>query len=288
MLLSALWGGSFLFLRVIAPVLGPVLLIELRVLLAFVVLLPVLLLQRRWHEWRRHWRMISLVALGNMCAPFVLIAWATLDISAGLASILNATVPFFAALTALLFWRQRPGTAAIIGMLVGFTGVVVLVLGNGRSAALAPHLAPMLAGLLAAALYGFSANVISRQLQGVSGLTITTGSLFVSALVLAPLALLFPAPGDPTRVTWLSLLGLSLFCTAVAYLLFYRLINRIGAHRTVTVTFLVPVFSLVWGWMFLAETITTVMLGGCLLVLGGVATTTLAPRWWRQRDTTVA
>lgn len=273
-LLSALWGASFLFLRVLSPVLGPVLLIELRVLIAFLFLMPILLSRGRFQDLRRHWLLIACLSLGTMCLPFTLIAYATLSISAGMASILNATVPFFAALSGLLIWRQRLSIAGLCGLILGFGGVFVLIAGSDDGLGDTGRLLAVLAGLGASLLYGVSANVIARHLTGVSGLEITVGSLFFSGLGLAPFAFQSPPLQIPTIGIWISLVGLSVFCTAFAYLLYYRLIARIGAYQTVTVTFLVPVFSVVWAWLFLGERLTLGMGIGSVLVLAGVAIAT--------------
>lgn len=130
------------------------------------------------------------------------------------------------------------------------------------------------AGLLASCLYATAANLTSEKLRGVSGLAITVGSLFYSTLYLFPFALLQRPEVMPQGAIWLSVLALGIFCTGLAYVLFYRLIGRIGSHRAVTVTFMVPLFSILWGSLFLAENITVFMVFGCMLVLSGVGMTT--------------
>ncbi|MFM1894957.1 MAG: hypothetical protein RLZZ385_31 [Pseudomonadota bacterium] len=274
LLLAALWGGSFLFLRMASPVFGPLLLIELRVLIAGLFLLPFLFIYGCQRELRDNWRQIAVLSLGNMCIPFSLIAWSTLSIGAGFASILNATVPFFTAVSAALIWRQPMTLAAIGGMVLGFMGVIALVAGNGGAELSLTMLPAVGAGLLAALLYGIAANSIGHNLRGVSGLAITTGSLGFSALFLLPVVLWQGQTELPGGMIWLAVVGLAIACTGVAYLLFYRLISRIGAYQTVSVTFLVPVFSILWGGLFLAERLTLSMVTGCILVLLGVAITT--------------
>jgi len=274
LLLAALWGGSFLLLRVTAPSFGPIFLIEMRVLIGLVVLLPILFFYGKQTELFAHWRVIALVSLTNMCLPFCLLAFASLSLGAGVISILNATVPFFAAVLGLMLFGQSITLAAASGLVVGFSGVVVLMAGDVQSAGAGSTLLAFAAGLTAALLYGFSANVINRRLLGVSGLAITTGSLFFTVVYLLP-ALFWNMPDSmPEGIMWLYVFILGTACTGFAYILFYRLIMRLGAYQTLTVTYLVPVFSIVYGVLLLAENVTGVMLAGSLLVLLGVAVTT--------------
>jgi drug/metabolite transporter (DMT)-like permease len=123
-------------------------------------------------------------------------------------------------------------------------------------------------------VYGFSVNLISQRLAGVSEVAITVGSLFFPTLYLFPIALTQLPPNIPTGNVWYAVAALAIGCAGMAYILFYRLITRVGAHRALTVTFLVPVFSMLWGWMFLGEKLTPVILGACAMVLAGVALTT--------------
>jgi len=273
-LLAAIWGASFLFMRITAPVFGPVFLIELRVLVGLLVLLPFLFISGQPEELLRHWKIISVVGLTSMGLPFVLLAYTSLSLGAGLLSILNATVPFFAAVLGYIMYRERLGRAAKIGLVTGFTGVAVLALGDTSATGSNFNGLAFLAGLLAACLYGFSTNIINKHLLSVNGLTITTGSLAVSSLYLAPFAFTRIPDQMPGLAVWISVLALGAVCTGLAYILFYRLIGKIGAYRTVTVTFLVPVFSIFYGRVFLNESLSITLFAGSLLVLFGVAIAT--------------
>lgn len=273
-LLAALWGGSFVLLRVASPVFGPILLVELRVFTGLVVMFPFLFIYQHHHELFKHWRTIALISLINMCIPFCLLAFSSLSLGAGLISILNATVPFFAALTGFLAFAQKFSYAAMSGLLIGFMGVVTLVLSGDASLTINGNLLAFLTALLAASLYGLSTNIINQRLMGVSGLAITVGSLFFSTLFLLPFIFTQIPEQTPNGSIWFSVLALGVFCTGLAYILFYRLIMKIGVQQTVTVTYLVPVFSIFYGMVFLGETLTFVMILGCVLVLSGVAITT--------------
>ena len=273
-LLAAIWGASFLFLRVTAPVFGSVFLIEMRVLSALFVLLPLCLALGKHREVIQNWKTIFFISLFNMSLPFCLLAYATLSINAGFASILNATVPFFTAFLAFVFWRQSVSLIAIAGMIIGFIGVVVLMLDYSETSSTPGNLLAISAGLLASALYGTAANLTARHLAAVSGLAITTGSLLMAAICLLPFALWRQPEIMPSGAIWLNVIALGVVCTGLAYIIFYGLISRIGSSRTVSVTLLVPVFSIAWGKLFLSEEITLLMLVACGLVLFGVGLTT--------------
>lgn len=283
LLLSAIWGGSFLFQRIAAPVFGPLFLVEMRLLCGFVFLLPFFLYRGKLPVVRQHWKLIAFISLANMALPFSLFSYAALHLGAGFSSILNATVPFFTGILAFLMFRQRLLSAQIIGLVLGFSGVVVLVLDPQSATPALGNLLAIAAGLVASASYGLAANLTSHRLRGVSGLAVTGGSLFFGSLYLAPLAVWKQPETVPTGWIWLSVIGLGVVCTGLAYILFYRLIDRIGSYRAVTVTFLVPLFSILWGSLFLGEQVTAFMLFGCLLVLLGVAMTTGTLQTLRRR-----
>lgn len=278
-LLAALWGGSFLFMRYAVPDFGVVPLIWLRVALASVCLLPLLLLKRQFGAMRQQAGALTVMGLFNSGLPFLLIAWATLSITAGLASIMNAMTPVFTALIGALWLGDRLDGRRSLGLLLGLAGVALLAAdkadfrpgGSGWA---------IVAMLLATACYGFAANHTRRYLQGVPALVNATGTQLVSALVLLPPALWSWPERMPGLGPWLAALVLGVACSALAYLLFFRLIARVGASRAVTVTFLVPVFGTLWGALFLGEPVTASMLaGGAVVLLGtGLATGVIGGR----------
>ena len=272
-LLAALWGGSFLFMRYAVPDFGVVPLIWLRVALASVCLLPLLLMKGQLGALRERAGAVAVMGLFNSGLPFLLIAWATLSITAGLASIMNAMTPVFTALIGALWLGDRLDGRRSLGLLLGLAGVALLAAdkadfrpgGSGWA---------IVAMLLATACYGFAANHTRRYLQGVPALVNATGTQLVSALVLLPPALWSWPERMPGLGPWLAALVLGVACSALAYVLFFRLIARVGASRAVTVTFLVPVFGTLWGALFLGEPVTASMLaGGAVVLLGtGLAT----------------
>ncbi|MFK7863063.1 MAG: DMT family transporter [Pseudohongiellaceae bacterium] len=272
--LSAIWGSSFLFLRIAAPVLGPVFLIEMRVVSALIVLLPICFAMGKHVEVIQNWRSILLVSVTNMTIPFCLLAFASLSIGAGFASVLNSTVPFFAAIIGYVFWSQRMTRLAVVGLFVGFFGVIVLVIDPNSDSPLQDNGLAIFAGITAAFFYGTAVNLTVHKLKGVSGISITVGSLFFSSLCLLPFAIQFIPSQTPAAPIWFSVIALGVLCTGIAFLMFYRLIGRIGSHNAISSTFMTPLFSIIWGALFLGEAITLQRIIGCLLILFGVALTT--------------
>ncbi len=285
LLLAALWGGSFLFLRIAAPVLGPVWLIEIRVLLAGIALLPLLVgmnakradterldLNRMslGAEIRANFWPLMVVGALNSAFPFVLLAFASVSLPAGFTSILNATSPLFGALVAALWFRERLTVNRMIGLVLGFVGVVILI-GWKPFVATPAVVMACVASLAAALMYAIAAPYIKQRLSGISPLIIATLSQLGAALVLLP-ATPFTLPSAfPGPTVILSVLLLALFSTSLAYLLYFRLIQNIGPTKALTVTFLVPVFAMIWGALFLQEPITASMVFGCALILLGTA-----------------
>jgi len=273
-LMSAIWGSSFLFLRIAAPEFGPFLLIQMRVLTAVIVMLPICMVFGKWGELIANWRIIFLVSLTNMAVPFCLFAYAALSMGSGLLSIMNATVPFFTALIGFAVFGQRLSSLSLFGMAVGFSGVIVLVFDPDAINLAEGGLLAVSAALCACFLYGMALNLVSRSLTAVSGLAITTGSLLFSSVLLVPFSMQSLPDEMPGVSAWMAVTALGIGCTGLAYLMFYRLIARIGSEQTIMTAYLIPLFSLLWGNLFLSESITAFTVLGCLLVLLGVGMTT--------------
>ena len=268
--LAAIWGGSFLFLRIGAPALGPVALIEVRVLLASAALLGFALLTRRRVRIAHRWWQYLVLGATNAAVPFTLIAAAELRIDAGLAAILNATTPVFTALVAWAWSRARLTPLKIAGVVLGVAGVGVLV-GGGKGLHGVWALLPAASSLLAALSYGVASVFSERYLRGEKPLDIAIGQQIGATLLLMPVSLLFLPRARPDGAVIVSVLMLAVVCTAVAYLLFFALIHSVGALGTSTVTFLVPVFAVIWGALFLGESVSLRMALGLLVILSSVA-----------------
>lgn len=270
LLLAALWGGSFLFMRIAAPVLGPVWLIESRVLLAGLVLLPLVLQAKAWPTARMNLKPLFIVGSINSALPFVLLAFASLALPAGYTSIVNATAPLFGTLIAAVWLRERLTPARMIGLLSGFGGVVLLI--GLQPMEISPRVVgSIVAGLLAAIMYAIAAPYAKHHLAGVPPLVIATMTQLGAAVALLPLLPLSVPSTMPSTTIMLAVLALALFSTSLAYLLYFRLLQNIGASKALTVTYLVPVFAMLWGSLFLGEAITVAMILGCCLILLGTA-----------------
>jgi drug/metabolite transporter (DMT)-like permease len=274
LLLAAVWGASFLFLRLAVPAFGPVALIEVRVAVAAAFLLPLLAWRGELSALRAHAWPLLLVGTFNSALPFVLLAYALLHITTGLAAIVNAMMPMWTALIGWLWLRDRLAPLQWLGLLVGVLGVIVLVWGRVSlkpdSAAFEATLA-IGACVLGAGSYGLAANLTKRMLGGVSAWKIAAGSQAGAALVLLPFAAFAWPALAPGALPWAAAITLAIVCTALAYLLYFRLIRRVGPVRASSVTFLVPVTAALWGVLLLGESVTAQMLFGGAIILAGTA-----------------
>ncbi len=277
LLLAALWGASFLFMRVGAADFGPAPLVFLRVAGASLLLLPLLAGRGELGALRRHWRPIAVVGLLNTTLPFALYMTALLVLSAGLASIFNATAPLWGALIAWAWLGDRPTWLRGLGLAIGFAGVFGLGLDNASLKAGVHGVSPAMgiaACLLATLCYGVSVNYTKQRLAGVPPLAVAAGSQLAAALLTVLPALWWWPARQPGALAWAGAAALAFACTGLAYLLYFRLIARIGPARTIAVTFLIPAFAVLWGALFLGETLTPGMLTGCAVIVLGTALAT--------------
>lgn len=270
LLLAALWGSSFLFLRIASPVLGPIWLIELRVLLAGLALLPVLLRYQLTVNLRRKLVPLFVVGCINSALPFLLFAYAALSLPAGFTAILNATAPLFSTVVAFIWLKEKLSFQQMIGFILGFLGVVILV-GWKPIGEPATFLMAVAAGLLASSLYAIGATYTKRYLADTPPLVIATVSQLSAALLLLPALPLTVPTGEITLGIVLIVVVFALLSTALAYMLYFRLIRQIGSSKTLTVAYLIPLFSIFWGALLLEEPVTIAMLIGCGFVLLGTA-----------------
>ena len=272
--LAAIWGASFLFMRVAVVEFGAVPTAAARVAIAALALLPLLWLRGLLAELRQHWRPVLLIGMLNSGIPFALFSFALLSITTGLSAILNATVPLFGAVIAWLWLKDRPNASRSLGLVVGFIGVALLAWDKASFKPDANGIAPgwaVLACLLASVCYGISGSYTKRFLMNVPPLVTATGSQIGAAVGLALPALWFRPAQWPNGHAWLAVLVLGVLCTGLAYILFFRLIANVGPAKALTVTFVVPVFAVFYGAVFLGETLTPWMLGCGLVVVCGTA-----------------
>ncbi len=277
LLLSAIWGGSFLLIRLGAPAIGPVPLMEARVLLAAIFLAAVALLLRRPLAWHMHWRHYLLVGFFNSALPFLLFGYAALTLSAAMLSILNATSPLWGALIAAVSQKAPLAGRTLAGLALGMIGVGLLV-GFDR-VALQPGAGAAIAASLGAALCYAVASNYTKTAKSVEPFANAHGSMWAASLLMAPMLLAFPPGTTPTPGIALAVLALGVVCSGIAYLLYFRLIEDLGAAQALTVTFLIPLFGTGFGWFFLDEAIGWHTLAGGTIVIAGTALVTgFSPR----------
>jgi drug/metabolite transporter (DMT)-like permease len=286
--LAALWGASFLFIRVGVAEFGVAPLMALRVTIGALFLVAMTVARgapaAAFITLRAQALPLFVVGVLNSAAPFCLFAFAELTLSAGTTSVINATTPLWGALVAYVWLGDRLTLLRTLGMALGFAGVITLVWdqiavahgATGGAASSAPGTAVVaaLAALGAALLYGVAANYTRRRLRGIDALTVATGSMIGSSVALIPFALA-TWPSTPVSATaWGAVLSLGVACTGVAYFIYFHLLNVAGPARAMTVTFIIPVFGILWGALFLHEAVSLVMLEGCAIVLVGTALAT--------------
>jgi drug/metabolite transporter (DMT)-like permease len=266
--LAAIWGASFLFNRIAAPVLGPVVTAEGRTLIAGVALaayFAFLGYDPEWRRWRRHY---VVVGIFSSALPFLLWAYAALSVTAGVLSVLNATSPMWGALCGALLLGERMSARRITGLAIGIVGVALVTRPTGEATL---HYPAVAAALIAAFSYGLVATYIKRWAHDVPSRGMAAGTQLAAGVLLIPFIPLWPPSATPTPLVAASMLALGLVCGAIAYLLYFRLIADIGATRALTVTYLIPVFGVLWGALFLGEAVALPMLaGGVLVILGTV------------------
>lgn len=276
-LLGALWGAAFLFIRIAVPEFGPIALVEVRVAIAAALLLAWVAARGELGAFHGRWRSLFVIGALNTAVPFALFAYATRTVPAGFAAVLNATVPLWGALIGRVVFGEKLGLDRGVGLFVGFVGVVILVAPKlsvgGETLAIA-------AALGGSSLYALSAHLTRRLLPGMGSLSISAGSLLASVAILALPTLWLRPVAMPGAAAWGSVLALAVGGTALGYVLYFRLLANAGPTSAMAVTYLIPMFGMLWGWLFLSEAATATMLIGCGFILAGVAVATGIVRSW--------
>jgi drug/metabolite transporter (DMT)-like permease len=271
--LGAIWGASFLFMRIVAPVLGPIATADSRMLVAGLALLLWFRFtgfDPQWRRWILHYAAAGLI---NSSMPFLLFAFAALHIGAGEMAVLNATSPMWGAMLSAAFLGERLSARRIAGLALGLAGVALIA----RPAGAGTAVVAMAAGLLGAACYGFMGVYLCRWAPSAPAKGLAVGTQLAAGLLLLPMAAIWPPPISPTPLIIGCVLALGLVCGAVAYVLYFRLIADLGATGALTVTYLIPLFAMLFGAVFLAEPVTPAMAGGAGLVLVGTLLVLMQP-----------
>jgi drug/metabolite transporter (DMT)-like permease len=275
-LLAAIWGGSFLFMRISAPVLGPAVLIECRVLCAALFLAIVGVLLKKRLALRGNWKHYFVLGFFNSAFPFLLFAYAARTLPASVLAVLNATAPMWGALLGALPgpWSSRqsiqPRTA--LGLLLGMAGVALLV--GFDHATSRPGAALAVGAALLASLCYSVASQYARSARSIEPFANAHGTMWTSAVMVLPALALFPPAAAPTAGVIGAVVALGVVCSGIAYLLYFRLIDEVGPTSALTVTFLSPVFGILWGALFLGERIGWYTVAGSAIVLLGTALVT--------------
>ncbi len=267
LLLAAIWGASFIFMRVAAPAFGTAWTAEGRLLIAGLVLAAWFRLTGFDPQWRRHARPYAMIGLVNLALPSLFYAFALMHIPASVGAVLNATAPIFGVLCAALFLGERFTGRKAGGCIAGIAGVALVV---QPGALVQDTMFGYAAGacLAACLCYGYN-GVLMKRYAGVSPRGIAVGGQLAAALMLLPLAPFAPPPGVVGPVEAANLLALALLGNALGFALYFRLIADVGAARALTVTYLIPLFGLLWGMLFLGESLPASALAGGLLILAG-------------------
>ena len=272
-LLGALWGGSFIFMRIASPEFGPVPLVAIRIAVAAACLVPLLRVGGRFAELRENWLHAFVLGLLNSAVPFSLLSFSVLYLSAGFAGIVNASAPLWGGLIAIIWLGYKLNISRVVGLVGGFGGVVVLIWGE-VSLELEAATYALPASLLGAFSYGLAANYAKKYTAHMSPVTVAAGSLAGAAIFLLPWAI-WLWPEDPISFrAWASLLFMAVVCTAWANIVYFRLIGSSGPTMAISVAYLIPVFAIIFGVVFLDESVTLQMVGGCVVILLGTALVT--------------
>ena len=271
--LSAIWGASFIFMRVAAPAFGTVLTAEGRLLIAGLVLAAWFHFAGFDAQWRRHWKAYAVIGLVNLALPSLLYAFALSHIPASIGAVLNSTAPMFGALLAAFFLRERFTRRMAAGCAAGVAGVALIV----QPGAFADT--PMFgyaagACLLACLCYGYNGVLMRKHAAGVPSRGIAVGGQLAAALMLLPLVPFAPPPGAIGTIETANLLALALLGNALGFVMYFRLVSDVGATRALTVTYLMPFFGLFWGMLFLGESLPASALAGGVLILAGTVLVT--------------
>lgn len=271
--LAAIWGGSFLFLRLAVHDFGPIALVEMRVGISALFLLIVAAYMRRLSHFTQNWRIISLGGIISVALPFLCYGYAAQSLTTGFMAIVNALAPLFGAIVARIWLGERLTRLRIAGLIIGFAGIFILVSDN-LSISLDSNGLAIIAAIAAPLFYGIAASYMTKYFKGLDPIACAAGSITSSAVILLPLTVLTWPSTPISGVAWTSAILLALLCTGIGYLIFYRLIENVGPLKTITVTFLVPPFGVLWGAIVLDEAITwPVVLGASTILLGTLLAT---------------
>ena len=264
--LAAIWGSAFMFIKISAVVFGPILLVTLRLLIAGLVFMPFLLRKNKRHLFKPYFPAILIIAIVSNAIPFSMFAYASLGATSNMLGILNGTTAFLTTVIAYFWLKESVTSKQIIGLLLGFIGVLILVNPSNGSTTFIASMCAMIGSLC----YAFNAVYLQKHHSNSDKIVLIGWSMLFGGLFMIPLAAFNLPNAMPNINSILALLWLAVISTGLGYLAYVRLIDKIGAVKTATLTYLLPVFSIIWGAIFLQEEITFIILGGFIFVMMGM------------------
>ena len=264
--LGALWGSAFMFIKIGTPDFGPIALVNSRLIIASFIFLPILLRKKYLPLLKPIWKHALVISISNNVIPFTLFSYASLGANSNILAILNATTAFNTMIIAYLWLDEKVSTKQIFGLALGFLGVLILV--NPQSAE--ATLIASLSCLIASVFYSFSAVFIQKNAAKTNKLVLIGWSLVFSSIIMMPMTYFYLPTKLPSLEATLAVIWLGAISTGFAFLGWVRLIEKIGAVKTSTVAYFLPIFGIIWGNIFLDEIISTTIVVGCLVILVGI------------------
>lgn len=270
--LAIVWGSLYLFMKVAVDDFGTTPIIAIRTLLAAAVLIPFMFWFKKWNYLLRDLKGIAIVGVLGVAAPFLLLAYASQTLPSGYMSILSAVSPLWAGVIAWVWLKDKLPLWRMTGLCLGFAGILLLVWNRMHSVEVSTNVILAIgAGLLGPFLYAISVIYTKKHLMQCDPLAASTGSLLIAGLIVLPFAWVSWPEASIPKLSWAAAIALAVVCTAIGYIVYYRFQLSVGPSRAVTVTFLMPVFAVFWGWLLLDETVSVMMLIGAGVILVGTA-----------------
>ena len=265
-ILGALWGSAFMFIKVATPEFGPVALVNSRLIIASFIFLPILLQKKYIHLLSPIWKQVLVLAILNNAIPFTLFSFASFGADSNILAILNATTAFNTMIIAYIWIGENVSFKQLFGLLLGFIGIFILVNPQNSETTLISSMS----ALLASFFYSYSTVYIQRQSVNANKMVLIGWSIIFSAVIMFPVTIFYLPDTIPSISAIGSAIWLGAISTGIGFLGYVRLIDKIGAVKTSTVAYFLPVFGIIWGAIFLDEIISSTIIIGCLIVLIGI------------------
>ena len=272
--LSFMWSLSFIFYRIGVPEFGSMSFASLRVVFAGITMLAFLAFDpSHLKAVRKHWKLLTIVGLVSTTIPFVLFSYAAQSVNAGVLAVLNAAVPMMSGFIASTFFNDKLSKKQTLGLVIGVIGVIILMsetLFGGGVSELSSGLLPMGYALLGCVGYAIGANVTKNYLQDISPVAITVGAMLIASIVMLPVAIYeFPYGQSLSVKAWVSVVCIGVFSTAIAFIFINELIKSIGPMRATSITLVIPIFAIIFGYILLGEALDTAAIIGSVVILFG-------------------